>query len=111
HDGEEAERHPRGQQGEQIAPLRWLPPRLGPGERVDDLAEQDRFGELRSGERQVADPQHPAELALRPEQPQHADIEANEIHGAPCVGPPAYKVLYVRPVYPPSAISQPSDDM
>ena len=60
HDGEDAERGPCAEQRQQILPQRRLSAPLCAGERVDDLAEQHRLGELRDRQREIGDGQEPA---------------------------------------------------
>ena len=69
--------------GSRSSQQRRLSARLCAGERVDDLAEQHRLGELRDRQREIGDGQEPAEPPLLPEQPQHPDIQANEFHDTP----------------------------
>ena len=80
-DGEQAERHPGGEQrpgrvGGQRAGLRLA------GQHVDDAAEQHRLGELRTGQQQVGAGQNPAQPCLLAEQFEHAGIKANQGHRA-----------------------------
>ena len=50
--------------------------RAGVRQRIDDAAEQDGLGELGSGERQIAQPEQPAEAGLGAEQCQHARVDS-----------------------------------
>ena len=64
-DGEQAEADPGREQRYEVGPDRNTAASLRAGQRIDDAAEQDGFGELRRGQRHVGDGQHPAELRTR----------------------------------------------
>ncbi len=79
-DGENAKARPGEQERQQAVPGRHAGLVLHARERVDDAAEQHRFGELRCRQRNVCDSEEPAEPGLRPEQLEDAHIKAGEIH-------------------------------
>ncbi len=62
------------------------------GEPIDDAAEQQRFGELREGDRDVGDDQRPGQTPLRRQLAEHAGVEFQETHTAAFTGSePAYE--------------------
>jgi len=79
-DAEEAEPRPESEReddgGERQRHARALRAR----ERVDDVPEEDRLGELGSGKRHIGDGEDERQPALRPELRQSASIEPNNGH-------------------------------
>ena len=81
-DGEQAEAHPGREQRYEVGPDRATAASLGAGQCIDDAPEQDGFGKLRRGQRNVGDGQRPAELRFVAQELEHARVEVDEIHDA-----------------------------
>ncbi len=79
-DVEQTEGDPPGQERQQGRPFQRGRIGLRAGQRVDDAAEQDGFGELRRRERHIGEGEQPAQAGFRAEQAKHAAIETDEIH-------------------------------
>ena len=79
-DREQREADPGGEQGEHVGPARRRPRGMRAREPVDDPPEQDGFGELRGGEREIGEDegrrQAPGGAQLR----ENAGVEADEGH-------------------------------
>ena len=79
-DGEEPESRPGDEQRHERRHRRFDPLGLGAHQRVDDPAEQDRLAELGGRERHIGAGQEPSQAGLGTEQPEHAAVDAKEVH-------------------------------
>ncbi len=85
-DDEQSEGDPGGEQWSENREVRRFCRGLGAHQRVDDPAEQDRFGKLRGCKSHVGDGENPAEPRLGAEQAENAGVKLEEIHWEDRVG-------------------------
>ena len=74
---------PEGEEEDGIVPDLPRRPASDACKDVHDLAEQDRLGEVETGQRQVGQRQRHRKAALGGEQGEHAPVHVQEFHGSP----------------------------